>query len=180
MTTLRIKGHDINILPVRDTFIRRAAQYRNKIYAAFKSIGIPAESGVEIPEENAPMRKAAASVSWYDDGTHCHYSYGRGSNYAENLQVIMRVLEQEIAAVVEGKKAREQFINDYAEDKDVAGQRAKARMTLGVEEDCTDTKRIDSHYKKLAKEKHPDMPGGSTEAFKKINAAHKVLKRELE
>ena len=39
---------------------------------------------------------------------------------------------------------------------------------------------INKKYKELAKEHHPDMPGGNTEKFKAINHAHKTLKRELE
>jgi hypothetical protein len=31
----------------------------------------------------------------------------------------------------------------------------------------------------MAKSAHPDVSGGSTEKFKAVNGAHKMLKREL-
>lgn len=59
-------------------------------------------------------------------------------------------------------------------------KRKEARKTLDVEEDCMDLAAIDVQYKRLAKNTHPDMLTGSTEAFKSLNNAHKILKRELE
>ncbi|MBI2144704.1 J domain-containing protein [Candidatus Woesearchaeota archaeon] len=174
-----IRGRTIEAVAVRDSFSRRATQYKNKILQAFKNAGIPPDS-VDIPEERAPMRKLPAQVSWYAQGSYCHYSYARSNNYTENLHVIMRLLEQELQAVSEGTKPAEEFIKEYAEDDDVTEKRKEARKTLGVDEDCMDFATIDSQYKKLAKDAHPDMPNGSTEEFKKINNAHKTLKRELE
>jgi len=34
-------------------------------------------------------------------------------------------------------------------------------------------------HREMAKELHPDMSTGDTEQFKKLNIAHKILKREL-
>ena len=57
--------------------------------------------------------------------------------------------------------------------------RKEAREILGVEENVLDMAHIDKKYKTLAKKYHPDMPDGDLEMFKKINNAHKLLKREL-
>ncbi len=179
MTTATIRGHAIEIIPVRDSFSRRATLFKNKILIAFKNAGVSPEQ-VNIPDERAPMRKMAAEVTWYALGFHCHYSYARGSNYAENLYLIMRLLEIELQTVADGKKTMETFVKDFNEDDDVREKRREARKTLGVDEDCMDTEIIDVQYRKLAKNAHPDMPTGSTEVFKKINNAHKMLKRELE
>ena len=108
-----------------------------------------------------------------------HYSYARRSNYAENLYVIMRVLELETLAVIERKKSFEQFTKEFAEEHDISERRKDARKTLDLEEDCMDLGVIDSRYKSMAKNLHPDMPTGSEAAFKKLNNAHKLLKREL-
>lgn len=178
MTTTTIRGHVIDLLPIRDSHSRRATQFTNKLLAAFKAAGISPDA-VDIPEERAPMRKAPAEVSWYIDGRHCHYSYALRSNYTENLAVVLRVLELELKAVGEGTKAAEEFINDFTEEEDIRDRRKDARKLLGVAEDCMDLPLIDTHYKKLAKNTHPDMPNGSTEDFKKLNHAHKMLKREL-
>ena len=160
MTTITAHGQTIEALPVKDSFSRRATQFKNKILAAFKNAGISPDQ-VDIPEERAPMRKAAAIVSWYALGSYCHYSYARRNNYTENLYVVMRLLELELQSVVDGTKTAEDFAKEFAED-------------------CMDFQQIDLNYKRMAKDAHPDMPNGSTEEFKKINNAHKTLKRELE
>ncbi|MBI1968917.1 J domain-containing protein [Candidatus Woesearchaeota archaeon] len=56
--------------------------------------------------------------------------------------------------------------------------RKEAREILGIAPDVLDMNEIDKKYKELAKKYHPDMPGGDAEMFKKINNAHKILKRE--
>lgn len=179
MTHTTAHGHTIEITLIKDSFSRRATQFKNKILLAFKNAGIPPDD-VDIPDERAPMRKTGAEVSWYADGSHCHYSYALRDNYTENLSVVMRVLELEMMALLKGTKTFEQFINDFAEEHDVKERRMEARKTLGVEEDCADITLIDSRYKRLAKSLHPDMPTGSEAAFKALNNAHKMLKRELQ
>ena len=178
MTHTTARGHTIEVPLIKDSFSRRATQFTNKILLAFRNAGIPPDS-VDIPEERVPMRKAAAQVSWYAQGRNCHYSYAKRNNYAENLYVVMRVLELETQAVLEGTKAAEQFIGEFAEEPDVADRRKEARETLGLDENCMDTAMIDAQYRKRAKNLHPDMPNGSEHAFKKLNNAHKILKREL-
>ena len=66
----------------------------------------------------------------------------------------------------------------FNEDQDIEKQRVEAREILGVEKDCLDLEVINAKYKNLAKNHHPDA-GGDQEMFKKINRAHKMLKKEL-
>lgn len=179
MEQITIRGHTVEAATVRDSFSRRATQLSNKILMAFKNAGISPDA-VDIPEERVPMRKAAAKVAWFADGRYCHYSYGRRNNYTENLYIVSKLLELELQMVAEGRKAVEEFAKDFEEDENVQEQRKEARKLLGVEENCMDFQKIDMQYKKLAKEAHPDMPNGSTAEFKKLNNAHKTLKRELE
>ena len=179
MESITIRGRTVAVTGIKDSFSRRATQFSNKILLAFKNAGISPDA-VDIPEERVPMRKVVAKVAWYADGKYCHYSYARRNNYAENLWVVMKLLELELGLVVEGKKTIGAFAADFEEDEDVQEQRKEARKLLGVEEDCMDFQKIDLQYNRLAKDAHPDMPSGSTEAFKKLNNAHKTLKRELE
>ena len=72
----------------------------------------------------------------------------------------------------------EEFSQHFSEDHDIAKKRIEAREILGVDEDCLDVELINKNYKNLARKHHPDM-GGDMETFKKINNAHKTLKREL-
>ncbi|MBI5064677.1 J domain-containing protein [Candidatus Woesearchaeota archaeon] len=78
-----------------------------------------------------------------------------------------------------GQKTFEEFISAFTEDDDVEKSRIEAREILGIEKDVTDFEVIDAKFKELAKKAHPDMPTGNTEQFKKINHAHKILRREL-
>ena len=96
------------------------------------------------------------------------------------MQVVLKVVELSVAEVLSKKKSPEDFINDFSEEKDVDKRREDARKTLGIKEDSHDMKEIDAAFKKMSKSAHPDMPGGSTEEFKKLNEAHKTLRRELE
>lgn len=179
MAYITVHNQTIDVSPIRDSFSRRATQLKNKILLALKNIGIP-EDDVDINDERVPMRKAPADVSWYADGFFCHYSYAKQNNYAENLLVILKVLELETAAVFEGKKPREEFFKEFSEDHDIKDLRKEARKTLGVEDGCMDLEEIEAKYKKLAKEHHPDMPNGNDAEFKKLNVAHKILRKELE
>ncbi|MFH1125816.1 MAG: J domain-containing protein [Candidatus Altiarchaeota archaeon] len=179
MTSVTVHSHTIDVPQIKDSFSRRATQIKNKILAVLKNVGVP-EDDVDITEERVPMRKAAADVSWYANGFFCHYSYAHRKSYIENLYVIQRILDLEILEVLEGKKPLEDFLKEFSEDHDIKQLRKEARKRLGVEEECTDISEIDTKYKKLAKEHHPDMPNGNKAEFKKLNTAHKILRKELE
>jgi hypothetical protein len=88
------------------------------------------------------------------------------------------VLEFEVADVLADKKPIQEFIGEFSEEEDVDKQRKEARATLGVAEDSLNMEEIDQKYKALAKKHHPDA-GGDVNEFKKVNAAHKILRREL-
>ncbi|MEK6967610.1 MAG: J domain-containing protein [Nanoarchaeota archaeon] len=179
MPTIRIKGHDINYQPVSDSSHRRATQFTNKIIEALGKIGIGVDD-VEIEDEPSPMRKAVATVRWFNNGTHCLYTYSRAHKYVDNLQIALKVIETETQNVLKGIKSIEQFIEDFREDDDVVEKRKAAREALGFEHDHHDLNSINVAFKKKSRELHPDMPGGDTEKFKQLNEAHKTLKRELE
>jgi len=179
MTKTRIKGHEINTIVVRDTFNRRAIQFSNNIINTLKKIGLT-DNDVDIKLEVSPMKKCLASASWYFEGKHLYYSYNRLNNFVENLYVVLKVIECEVNELLNNEKTAEEFILIFSEDKDVENKRKKARETLGLDHNILDMNVINTKYKLLAKECHPDMPNGNNEKFKTINHAHKILKRELE
>ena len=175
---MKIRGFELQIAPLRDSYIRRQVQLSNKIAQALSLLGVSSES-VESSEEKFPLRPLKASVSWYIEGHYCHFSHSSQARYIDNLQVVTKIIELEVDLVVTGKKPLEQFIYDYSEKDDFEAERKKAREILEVPSDCTDFVVIDSQYKKLSKLAHPDMQTGDVDKFKLINWAHKTLKREL-
>ena len=179
MTKLKIKGHEFNAVIARDSFHRRAVQYRNKIIDTLRKIGLT-EDDADVEVEAAAMKKAPASATWYFEGYHLHYSYQASDKFVDNLYVVLKVIELEVNALLDEERTVNEFISEFSEDTDVKKQREEARDALGFSRDITDLDIIDKKYKELAKQHHPDMPDGDVNKFKAINRAHKILKRELE
>ena len=179
MQLLTIKGHEFPATIVRDSYSRRALQYKNNIINILGLIGVTSDD-IDLDIEPVAIKNAPASVTWYAEGYRMYYSYKAANRYVDNLYVVSKVIEFEVAHLLQGKKTFEEFLLEFAEKDDVEHTRKEAREILGVEEDCLDMNLIDKKYKELAKKYHPDMPDGDTEMFKKINNAHKVLKRELQ
>ena len=179
MSTLKVKGHEFSAFIARDSPSRRAVQFRNNILGSLKKIGL-SEDDVEVELEALSAKKAPASASWYIDGHHLFYSYNKAAKFVENLYVVSKVIELEVDALLKETKTLHDFITEFSEDKNISDKRKEARKSLGVDEDTLDLNVINEKYKSLAKAHHPDMPDGNMEKFKKINNAHKILKRELE
>ncbi len=178
MATTSIKGHTFNAVLARDSYGRRAQQYKNNIIATLGKIEV-ADDDIIIDIEPVAIKNLPASATWYADGYRMYYSYKSAQKYVDNLYVVFKVIEFEVADLLAGKKTFEEFLLDFTEKDDVEQMRKEARETLGVEEHSLDMDDIDKKYKKLAKKYHPDMTEGDVEMFKKINNAHKILKREL-
>ncbi len=178
MTLIRIKGYEFNVTPVKDSFTRRAQRFYNNIIASLRSIGIPDED-IDITLEPVTIKKLPASATWYVEGSQLHYSYNQGNKYVDNLFIVSKIIEFEVKKILAGEKTIEQFIFDFSEPDEVEEERKEARKLLGVDEDSLDFELITRNYKELAKKAHPDLAGGNTERFKKLNRAHKILKREL-
>ena len=179
MTIINAKGHEFALATIRDSFDRRAVQYRNKIIVTLRKIGLN-EDDIDIDLETAAFKKAPASASWYFERNYLYYSYNSSRKYVENLYAVFKVIELEVNALLAGKKTQEEFISEFSEECDVEDRRRQAREILGVGDDTSDLNNINSKYKELAKKYHPDMPEGNAEKFKQINHAHKVLRRELQ
>ena len=179
MAAIKVKGHEFAALSIKDSFDRRALQYKNKITAALRKIGIK-EDDVGIELEAVSVKSAPASASWYVWGHLLHYSYKSPKKYVENLYIVFKVIELEVNALLAGQKTQQEFISEFSEGDDFEDKRKEAREILAVAPDALDLNYIDSKYKDLAKKYHPDMPDGNTDKFKEINHAHKILRRELQ
>ena len=179
MTLIKIRNQEYNIPLTKDSFTRRATQYTNQIYENLRLIGVPKDD-VNISEERLVIKKAPASVSWWVDNFHCNFSYNKMPKFVDNLLVVLKVIEFHIYELTNDRLAFEEFIDIFKEDDDVLEQQEKAREFFGLEKDHIDLEIVNKKYKVLAKDLHPDMPGGDALKFKELNKYHKILKRELE
>lgn len=173
-----IKGHEITLPNIRDSFNRRATQMENNIVLLLKPLGVQRHS-IDIPMQIPAQKKHAAKVSWYFEGRNLKYSYGLMSKFVENLAIIEKVLKIEVGRLLSEEILVDDFVREFTEDDDLHEQRKEARITLCVKPDEMDFEVITKNYKLLAKKYHPDMSEGDHECFQRINAAHKVLKKEL-
>lgn len=178
MALVNIKGYEFDAVVIKDSFNRRAQRFCNNIINSLRSIGVP-EDDIKIELEPVAIKRLPASVTWYIEGSQLHYSYKAGVKFVDNLFVVSKIIEFEVKQILAGEKTIEQFIFDFSEPDEVEEERKEARKLLGVDEDCIDFELMTRKYKELAKAAHPDMPTGNTERFKKLNRAHKILKREL-
>ncbi len=178
MAKLRAKGHEIETMEIKDSFNRRAVQFQNRIITALRKIGIKSEA-VDVPLEGLAGKKAKAGATWFGSGHRMYYSINTQPKFVDNLQVISKVIEAEVGLVLSEEKTMQEFIDEFKEDEDIDAKRKEAREFLGLTHDADDIELINKRYKDMAKEYHPDTEGGSVEKFKKLNSAHKILKREL-
>ncbi|MCK5594310.1 MAG: J domain-containing protein [Candidatus Aenigmarchaeota archaeon] len=175
---VRIKGHEINPVITKLAYNRKALQFKNNIISTLKSIGVD-EYDVKIPLESVAIRNVKAQATWWLDGYRMHYSYNQQNKFVDNLWIIYKVIELETKLLISKEHTLTEFCAAFKEDKDIDKQRQKAREHIGVAHDETNIETINQKYKEMARTLHPDMPTGDVEKFKKLNNAHKILKREL-
>jgi hypothetical protein len=177
MAKITVKGHEFNLPLIRDSYDRRAVLFKNNIIESLKKIGV-IEDDVEVLLQKVARLKGNAAASWYYDGKNMYFSYKLSNKFIENLFIVSKVIDIEVKSLLNEEITIEEFSQHFSEDNDVEKRREKAREILGVDKDCLDIELINKNYKLLAKKHHPDA-GGETERFKRINNAHKTLKREL-
>lgn len=179
MVMIKAKGYEFNVPAIRDSFNRRAQQFKNKIITTLKAVNLT-DDDIEVKLEPVAIKNVQASASWFLNGFRLHYSYNGCSKYVENLFVVAKIIELEILSIADEVKTIEEFIADFSEEDNVSDERKEARELLGVDAGELDLALISKKYKDLARGYHPDMPNGDAEKFKAVNRAHKILKRELE
>lgn len=175
---IKIKGNEIESPSIDGSFDRRALQLKNNIIITLEALGLT-RYDVEIKLEKIARKKAPASVSWYFDGINLKYTYHLMSKYVENLAVIDKILKIYVEKLISNEITLDEFKQEFSEDDDLNEQLIDARKTLDVNENEVDFEIISKKYKDLAKKYHPDMGGGDHLMFQKINAAHKLIQKEL-
>ncbi|MEI7961766.1 MAG: J domain-containing protein [archaeon] len=178
MTEIKIKGHSIHLMPAKDSFNRRALQYKNKLISSLGRLGVSRDD-VDLELGGYCGRESKAVATWYYWGHRMQYESASQKKYVDNLGVVAHVIEKEVDLVLSDKKPLDEFIAEFVEDDDVNDERKDAREFFGLDETHKDINEINKRYKEMAKTLHPDMPTGDVEKFKKLNNAHKILKREL-
>ena len=179
MVKIKIKGNEIEVTFTTNSASRYATFFRNKIFFYLKKVGV-SQDYIKLNEEIYPIKKSGAEVYWYLNGFNCYYSYNRQPRYVDNLQIISKLIEIEINKLLDGSNSFEDFITNFREDDDLIKKRKEARELLNLNENENNLEVIDKQFKNMAKEVHPDMENGSAEKFKKLNEAHKILRKELE
>lgn len=176
MAKLSLKGYEFEDVIVKDSFNRRELAFANNIIRTLKQIGVD-EDQIEVRHENLPLTKKPACVSWYHKERHHYYSYS-GKRFVDNLFIVNKIISLSVLDVIEARKSYEDFSLDFLEETNIEDKRKEAREYFGLKENFTMAD-VNNAYKRLAKDLHPDMPNGDGEEFKKLNDAHKILKREL-
>jgi hypothetical protein len=175
---LKIKGNEIEEPKIATSFDRKAVQIQNNIVQTLRLLEVDRDH-IDMKMEKIAQRKAPASVSWYFEGRNLKYSYSQMKNFVENLYILDKVLKCEVAKLIAEEITPSQFMQEFSEDDNLSEQLVEARKTLGVDSTEKDFELISKKYKDLARTHHPDMPAGNHNTFQKINAAHKLLKKEL-
>lgn len=139
---IKIKGHEIDPVIVKNAGNRRAMQFKNNIVTALRRIGVN-ENDIEVPLERLAMKKTQASATWYQDGHRMHYTHGLQNKYVENLHILSKVIEIEANRVISGEKTLSDFILEFKEDKDIHDKRKEARAFFDFDHDETDFELID-------------------------------------
>jgi hypothetical protein len=180
MVIVKIKNNSISYSPIKDSFSRRVTQFENNILRELKSIGVDLNNIADFDGPKIPFAPKKAHIEWGLGSSNCCITVNKEKKYVDNLQLVNLCLKADVKRVHDGEISLRDFEEKYAESGDVHEKRKLAREQLGLDADCDDMEEINKAYKTLSKKHHPDMEGGCVESFKKINDAHKVLKRELE
>jgi hypothetical protein len=175
---IKIKGNEIAAPSIVSSFDRKAVQIQNNIVQTLRPLGVDRDH-VNIILPKIAQKKAPASISWYFQGRNLKYGYSQMKNFVENLYIIDKVLKCEVTKLLSEEITPSQFMHEFSQDDNFSEQLQEARKTLGVDPNETDFELISKKYKDLARKHHPDMPDGDHDAFQKINAAHKLIKKEL-
>lgn len=114
---VKIKGNEIREPNFTNSFGRRALLVQNHIMGTLKKLGIDRDY-VEMEMEKIPQKKAPASVSFYYEGRNLKYSYSLQPRFVDNLYIIEKVLEAEVAKLLDGEITKDQFQREFQEDDD--------------------------------------------------------------
>lgn len=117
MAKITIKGYEINTVEARDSFDRRAVQYRNNIITTLKKIDV-SENDINIEVLPNAFKKAKARAEWQIEGNNLAFEYDLAGKFVDNLYVVQKIIELEVNSIIAGKKDKADFIKEYLEKSD--------------------------------------------------------------
>src|SRR3989338_6344251 len=129
MATIKVKGHEFEQPLIKESFNRRAVQFKNAIIETLKKVDI-SEDQIDIKIEPLALKKMPASATWYMQGHRMYYSYELAGKFVDNLYVISKVIALEVETVLNKQKTIQDFIGTFSEEDDIEETRKKARETL--------------------------------------------------
>ena len=175
-----VKGHNIKAKVTKSAYDRKAVLFANNIIEELKKLNITRDD-IEIKTNVIGNKNFPATIEFWSGGHYLRFSYSLTKRFIDNMYVIKELIRLEVQDVLSGKKTIEEFYHDFSEHGDrkkLTKELDQAKVTLGLKEDEDDLDVINNAYKKLARVHHPDI-GGDLEEFKKVNKAHKLIKKEM-
>ena len=188
MTQIRVKRFDISFNEIRNGFDRKATLFCNNIIEEIKKIKLNRDF-IKFPETHSAHRREFAKVILYYNHHKLIFTHNSQKRFVDNLFIVSKLIEFEIKELNEKNLTSEKFISKYQEEHVEGGKNDKKAQNnlreesfkiLNLEEQDFNLENLNNNYKKLARKHHPDLNGGDTTEFTKINKAHKLLKKELE
>lgn len=181
MNTVSVKGHEISVKVTKSAYDRKAVLFANNIIDELKKLNIIRDD-IKIETNVLGNRNVPATIEFWAQGHYSRFSYSMTKRFIDNMYVIMKLVEIEVELVLSGKKQMSEFFHVFAADsdrKEIRKDLENAKKTLGLSDDEKNLEVINKAYKELAKVHHPDAPNGDLEEFKKVNKAHKLIKKEM-
>ena len=178
--TYSVKGHEIKVKITKSAYERKAVLFANNIIEELRKLNIPRDS-VEIKTNIIGNKNYPATIEFWAQNHYLRFSFSMAKRFIDNLYVIQELIKIEVNDVLTGKKEFIEFLQTFSEDgnrKEISKDINNAKITLGISEDEKNIEVINKAYKDLAKKHHPDLAGDLDE-FKKINKAHKLIKKEM-
>ena len=180
MDVVVVKGHEIKVKVTKAGYDRKVVLFVNTIVEELKKLGIPRDD-IEIKVNVLGNKNIPATLEFWACGHYLRFSYSMTKRFIDNLYVIMELIKLEVNEVLTGKIEFVEFLHRFSEDgnrKEIANELKEAKNILGLNSTEADIKVINRAYRDLARNHHPDV-GGDLDEFKKINKAHKLIKKEM-
>lgn len=116
MAKITIKGYEINTVEARDSFDRRAVQYRNNIISILKKMDVT-ENNISVEVLPFAFKKAQAKAEWQFEGNNLSFDYDSASKFVDNLYVVQKIIELEVNSVISGEKDKADFIKSFMKEE---------------------------------------------------------------
>jgi hypothetical protein len=180
MSKLSVKGHEIELKITKTGYDRKAVLFVNNIVDELKKLGITRDD-IEIKTNILGNKNVPATLEFWADGHYLRFSYSMAKRFIDNLYIIQELIKLEVNEVLLGNMDINEFYHRFTSEetgKEMNNKLKDAKKVLGLDSSETNVDIINKAYKNLARNHHPDL-GGDLEEFKRINKAHKLIKKEM-